>query len=105
MQFEIPVPGPALPFDEWTRVLVTRLRELLPDVTAARRSREVTIGRPNAARVVTITERRGAYWIETVDAGAPMAMLVDSDRHDVHTARTFARSIAGGYDARLARPD
>jgi hypothetical protein len=24
-----------------------------------------------------------------------MARLVDSDRHDAHTARTFARSIAG----------
>jgi hypothetical protein len=61
----------------------------------------VIIRRPQSARVVTIAQDAGAYWVATEDA-SPMARLVDSDRHDVHTARTFARSIAGGFEPRLA---
>ena len=99
---DIPAPGPALPFEAWCHVLVNRLRELLPDLKATRTGSSVTIRRPQSARVVVITQDDGAFWIGTEDA-SPMARLVDTDRHDVHTARTFARSIAGGFDANLAR--
>jgi hypothetical protein len=81
-----------------------RLRELIPDITAARSGGRVTIRRPQSPRVIRIMQDAGAYWIKTED-NAPMAMLVDSDRHDAHTARTFARSIASGFDATLSRAD
>jgi hypothetical protein len=97
-------PGPALPFEEWCRVLVDCLRTLLPDVNATPSRRGVTIWRPGSEHVVTIAKDGGGYWVASGE-DAPMARLVDSDRHDAHTARAFARSIAGGFDARLASTD
>ena len=91
-----------MPFDQWVDVLVTALRELLPEIRASRRGRDVILRYGTSERVVTITDDRGTYWIKTDDVN-PMAMLCDSERHDEHTARTFARTIAGGYDAKLSR--
>lgn len=44
---------PPLPFDEWCRALVNRLRELIPDVKATRSRAAVTIRRPGSQRVPT----------------------------------------------------
>ena len=55
----VPPPGPAMPFDGWCRVLVNRLRELLPDVKATRSRAGVTIRRPASAHVVKIRQEAG----------------------------------------------
>jgi len=76
---DVPPPGRALPFAERSRVLVERLRELLPGVVVTRRGRSVMIRRPNSARVVKITDNAGADWIATEDVApidvAPMLFV------------------------------
>jgi hypothetical protein len=102
---QVPPPGVSLLFVEWTNALVAELRSMLPDVSAVRKRGAVRLSRTGSQRVVDITEAGTTFWLATHDAGAPMATLCDGDRHDLHTARTFARSIAGGYDAALSRPE
>jgi hypothetical protein len=97
---EVPPPGPQLPYAEWCRVLVERVRELIPSVRATRRAGVVYLR--HAGEVVTITDDRGTFWVRRTASGG--SGLYDSDRHDVHTARTMARSIAGMLDARLSGP-
>jgi hypothetical protein len=78
---------------------------MLPDVNATRRAHRATLTRAGFARTVKLADNASTYWIVTKDAGAPMAALCDGERHDIHAATTFARTIAGGYDAALSRPD
>lgn len=85
-------------FEQWAKVLVGALRELLPEILATRKGGVVTLRHRNSERVVTITEDAGAYWIKTTDAGALVATLQDSEQ----TAKTFAQTIAGGFDPRLS---
>ena len=92
------------PFESSCHVLLNRLRGLLPDVRGPRTEGIVTIRRPQSARVVTIARDGAAYWIATEDV-SPTARAVDSDRHDVHAARTFARANTGGFDPTLTRSD
>lgn len=102
------VPAPALsesslPFGRWVDVLVASIREVLPEITATRKRRKVTIRYGKRMRVVTASDEGGKYWVRTYDAGAPVATVCDADRHDEYTARAFARMIADGYDMSLLR--
>ena len=46
----------------------------------------MTLRDAGSERVVTITEDAATYWIQTPDAGGPMAMPCDSERYDEHPA-------------------
>jgi hypothetical protein len=97
----VPRPGPQLPYAEWCRVLVDRVRELIPTVRATRRAGVVYLR--HAGEVVTITDDHGTFWVRRTGSGG--SGLYDSDRHDAHTARTMAKSIAGMLDAKLSGAD
>ncbi|MDB5094561.1 MAG: hypothetical protein JWO85_2662 [Candidatus Eremiobacteraeota bacterium] len=97
---EVPPPGPPLPYVDWCRVLVARLRELIPAVRATYRAGVVYLR--HTGEEVTITDDRGTFWVRRTGSGG--SGLYDSDRHDVHTARTMAKSIAGMLDANLSGP-
>jgi len=97
---EVPPAGPQLLYADWCRVLVDRVRELIPTVSATRRARVVYLR--HADEVVTITDDRGTFWVRRTASGG--SGLYDSDRHDMHTARTMAKSIAGMLDANLSGP-
>lgn len=99
---DLPQPGPALPFEVWCRLVVDQVRRRLPAVRATRRGAAVVILRLESEQV-TITNDRGTFWVS--NAQSIGSRLVDSERHDAHTARTIARSIIGMLDARLSGPD
>jgi hypothetical protein len=97
---EVPSPGPQLTFADWCRVLVDRVRELIPGVRAKRRAGVVYLR--HAGEVVTITNDHGTFWVRRTASGG--SGLYDSDRHDVHTARTIGKSVAGMLDALQSGP-
>lgn len=90
-------PGPDLEFDTWSRRLVARLREMIPEVQATRRGKTATLAYRD--RTATIIDRHPT-WV--VHFSANMAGLA-IDRFDDFTARTVARSLAGYFDDRWAK--
>jgi hypothetical protein len=91
--FEIPPPGRHLTFDEWSKLVVARVRERVPDVVATRRGRRlVTLRRGNDAMVV---EDVGTTWVVWREGIQRRAMLSIGDRRDAFVADNAAVSIAG----------
>jgi len=106
-RYEVPPPGPALPFLEWARLLVARLRTYLPGVTASARGRDRVTLRYDG-RVVRLQDERGTYMIRCGDGtttATTMALMFDAQRHDAFTAHNFAKTIAGHFDARHSVAD
>jgi hypothetical protein len=86
MRTDVPPPGKAMTFPEWSAAIVAGVRAFLPDVRAARKGARVVIIRhgDREARL----EAGGSFWI-TFPAGemkTTMASLVD-DRRDSYTQR------------------
>jgi pyruvate/2-oxoglutarate dehydrogenase complex dihydrolipoamide acyltransferase (E2) component len=82
--------------------VVARVREMMPDVRAARRGKVATLRyRERSAR---ITDAGSTWWVKFAGEGPQMAMLA-VERHDERTARNVAKTIAGAFDARWSRPD
>jgi hypothetical protein len=92
MRTDVPPPGRAMTFPEWSAAIVAGVRAFLPDVRAARKGARVVIIRhgDREARL----EAGASFWI-TFPAGemkTTMASLVD-DRRDSFTVSNLAHSI------------
>jgi hypothetical protein len=102
MRTDVPPPGKAMTFPEWSAAIVAGVRAFLPDVRAARKGARVVIIRhgDREARL----EAGASFWI-TFPVGemkTTMASLVD-DRRDSFTVSNLAHSIAGYFDSRFTR--
>lgn len=95
----IPPPGPDLPFESWTRLLVARLREMLPEVAATRRGKLVTLRYSDAT--ATIEDRHPTWVVHFAANAAGLAI----DRFDDFTARTVAKTLAGHFNDRWSKAD
>jgi len=98
---ELPPPGRPLDFAEFARLIDTELRAELA-VVATRIGTRLVRWR-YAGRTATLTHDRNTYWFRFIaDDGSRMASLFAEERRDAFTARNFARSVAGYFDARLS---
>ncbi len=87
----VPPPGRHLDFDAWCRLLTTELRRYLLAVAATTNGRDRVTWRYNGQEV-TARNDRGCYRIQL---DPRFGGLQDGERHDQHTATTFAKTIAG----------
>ena len=93
---ETPPEGPGLTFDRWCRELVSELRGMLPDARATRKGKVLTIR--YAAREATVTDGGETRWVK-FGYGSGLSI----SRHDGHTARTAAKTLAGSFDPRWSK--
>ena len=98
----VPPPGPRLEFDRWCRVLTAELRRYLPDVRASTNRRCDRVTWRHRELLVTCTNDRGVFSIRT---DPRFGGFHDAERHDVFTATTLAKSIAGHFDAAFSVAD
>jgi hypothetical protein len=82
-------------------VLTAELRRYLPGVAASTNGRGRVTWR-YGGQVVTAHNDRGCYRIQL---NPRFGGLQDAERHDLHTAKTFARTLSGHFDARLSVAD
>ncbi len=104
MPTEIPPPGPAMTFPEWSATLVARVRAFLPDAKAVRKGQRLVIIRYGELEARLI-DGGGAFVISfgAGDGSTTMSSLVDRDRRDAFTVRNLSQSVAGYFDARFTR--
>ncbi len=105
MRLDVPPPGRALPFPEWSAAIVAGVRRFIPDARAVRKGSRLVIIR-HADREARLRDDGPEFWI-TFSAGSvatTMASMYDT-RCDLFTVKNFARSIAGYFDARFTTPD
>jgi hypothetical protein len=91
---EIPPPGPAMAFPEWTAAIVACVRAYLPDAKAVRKGRRLVIIR-HAGREAHLVDDGGAFCIsfDAGDGSTTMSSLVDRDRRDAFTVRNLSQSV------------
>ena len=101
MRTDVPPAGPNLDFRTWTETLARYLRAYVPEVLAVRSGPRRTTLR-YGDRNVSLIQDGSIYWIRFNSEAdvVPMASLFDGQRHDDFTARNFAKTIAGFFDAR-----
>jgi len=103
MRLEIPPPGSALTFDQWSAAIVAGVRAFLPDVKAVRRGPKLVIlcyGELGAQ----LCDEDDVYWIKFSAGSVALTMASMFDpRRDAFTVGNFAKSIAGYFDARFSR--
>src|SRR5450631_1156092 len=97
MRTDVPPPGRAMTFPEWSAAIVAGVRVFLPDARAVRKGARVVIIRhgDREARL----EAGGSFWI-TFPAGemkTTMASLVDDSPRLVHGVESGA--LAGYFDS------
>jgi hypothetical protein len=104
MRSEVPPPGRAISFPEWSEAIVAGVRGYLPDARAARKGARVVIIR-HGDREAQLEDDGGAFCISfrAGDSAITMSSLVDRDRRDEFTVGNMARSVAGFFDARFTR--
>ncbi len=107
MRTEIPPPGKAMNFTEWSAAIVAGVRARLPDVRAARKGPRLVVIR-YGDREAHLRQDGAAwsFWI-TFPAGemkTTMASLVD-ERRDDFTVKNLSQSVAGYFDARFTRAE
>jgi hypothetical protein len=104
MRSEVPPPGRALSFPEWSEAIVAGVRRYLPDARAVRKGARVVIIR-HVDREARLEDDGGAFVISfsAGDSAITMSGLVDRDRRDAFTTSTMAHSVAGYFDSRFTR--
>ena len=105
MRREVPPPGRAMTFPEWSAAIVDGVRAYLPDVRAVRRGSRTVIIRHGELLEARLVDDGQAFVI-TFSAGnaqTSMSSLVDRDRRDAFTVDNMAHSVAGFFDARFTR--
>jgi hypothetical protein len=96
VRYSAPLPGPRLEFDRWCRVLTAELRRYLPDVRASTNRRGDRVTWRYRDQLVTCTNDRGVF---SIQIDPRFGSFHDAERHDVFTATTRAKSVAGHFDA------
>jgi hypothetical protein len=104
MRTDVPPPGKAMTFPEWSAAIVAGVRAFLPDVRAARKGARVVVIRhgDREARL----EAGGSFWI-TFPAGemkTTMASLVD-DRRDSYTQHDHINIYSNIMGQRPSNPE
>jgi hypothetical protein len=101
---EVPPPGQAMTFPEWSRAIIDGVRAYLPDARAVRKGRRLVIIRHGARAAMLAND--GSFWVtftaDDLNIKTTMCSLVD-DRRDAFTTSNLAHSIAGYFDARFTR--
>ena len=97
----VPSPGERLDFNTWCRLLTAELRRYLPAVAATTNGPGRVTWR-YGGQEVTAHNDRGCYRIQL---DPRFGGLQDAVRHDSHTAKTFAKTLSGHFDARLSVAD
>jgi hypothetical protein len=104
MRTEIPPPGRAMSFPEWSEAIVAGVRRYLPDVRAVRKGSRLVVIRHGDLEAQLLDD--GSAFVISFragDGGVTMSSLVDRDRRDAHTTSTLAHSVAGFFDAWFTR--
>jgi hypothetical protein len=106
MRSEVPPPGRAMAFSEWSEAIVAGVRRYLPDTKAVRKGARLVIVRHGELEA-RLVDDGGAFVIRfrAGDSATTMASLCDRDRRDAHTTSTLAHSIAGFFDSRFTRAE
>jgi hypothetical protein len=105
MRSEIPPPGKATTFPEWSAAIVAGVRTYLPNARASRKGSRLVIIRHGELEA-RLVDDGGAFCISFRAGDAKtMSGLVDRDRRDAHTTLTLAHSIAGFFDAKFTRAE
>jgi hypothetical protein len=86
---EIPPPGRRLSFAVWTRLVVSRLRDYIPDVKAAAKGRDVVVLRYGGQEVM-IRDDGGTF---RITRDPRWGLLQDAERYDSFTATNFAKTL------------
>jgi hypothetical protein len=103
MRREVPPPGRAMTFREWSLAIVCGVRTYLPDAQAVRRAEWLVILR-HGGREALLKQDGSSCWV-TFSAGAiatTMASLFD-ERRDDFTVQNLGHTVAGYFDARFTR--
>lgn len=85
--------GPSLDFTAWTLAVVHTLREMLPDMRATRRPKEVTL--QYRGDVATLRDDGETFRV-LFGSGGGLAI----GQHEEQTARVVARTLAAHFDDR-----
>jgi hypothetical protein len=104
MRSDVPPPGRAMSFPEWSEAIVDGVRRYLPDARAVRKGARIVIIR-HGGREAHLEDDRGAFCIRfrARDSAVTMSGLVDRERRDAHTTSTLAHSVAGFFDPKFTR--
>jgi hypothetical protein len=102
MRSEVPPPGRAMSFPEWSEAIVAGVRGYLPDAQAARKGPRLVIIRHGELEAHLVDDG-GAFCIRfrAGDSAVTMSGLVDCDRRDAFTVSNLSHSVAGFFDARF----
>jgi hypothetical protein len=107
MRSDVPPPGKAMTFPEWSAAIVAGVRRYLPDARAGRKvPRLVVIRHGDREAHLKQDGPAWSFWI-TFPAGemkTTMASLVD-DRKDAFTVTNLSQSVAGYFDVRFTRAE
>jgi hypothetical protein len=106
MRSEIPPPGKAMTFPEWSAAIVDGVRRYLPDARAVRKGARVVIIR-HVELEAHLVDDGSAFVISfrAGDSSVTMSSLLDRDRRDAFTVSNLAHSVAGFFDARFTRTE
>jgi hypothetical protein len=104
MRNDVPPPGRAMMFPEWSAAIVAGVRARLPDARASRKGPRLVIIRHGELEARLMDD--GGFWISFAgsETTVPMSSLVD-DRRDAFTVRNLSQSVSGFFDARFTRAE
>jgi hypothetical protein len=95
MRNEVPPPGRAMTFPEWSAAIVAGVRRYLPDARAARKGPRLVIIRHGVGEA-RLKDDGGAFVItfSADDAAVSMSSLVDRDRRNAFTVGNLSHSVS-----------
>jgi hypothetical protein len=107
MRSDVPPPGKAMTFPEWSAAIVDGVRRFIPEARAVRKGARTVIIRHGELEAHLVDDG-GAFVISfrsfrAGDSAITMSSLVDRDRRNAHTTSTLAHSVAGFFDAKFTR--
>jgi hypothetical protein len=105
MRSEVPPPGRAMSFPEWSEAIVAGVRAYLPDARAVRKGARTVIIRHGGCEAHLVDDG-GAFVISfRGNSATSMSSLVDRDRRDEFTVSNLAHSVAGFFDSNFTRAE
>jgi hypothetical protein len=107
MRSEVPPPGRAMTFPEWSAAIVAGVRSRIPEIRATRKGHRHVIIRHGEQLEAHLEDDGGAFCIRfrAGDSTVTMSSLVDRDRRDAFTVGNLSQSVAGFFDARFTRAE
>jgi hypothetical protein len=102
MRSDVPPPGRAMSFPDWSEAIVAGVRAFLPDARAVQRGSRIVVIRHGDREARLMDD--GGFWISFAggETKTTVASLVD-DHCDSSTVGNLAESVAGFFDGRFTR--